>query len=101
MMRSPCGELPHSCRSVKFGFDHGIGRPLLLLYGAKASRGRKNKAFKGLGHYNEWPKVADAVIKASNFTNRASGEMSMGFHLWRGFGALWGRCGPLARWLGL
>jgi len=25
---------------------------------------RKNKAFKDLDHYAEWPKVADAVIKA-------------------------------------
>src|SRR6266478_1636110 len=38
--------------------------PLLLLYDAKAPNCRKNKAFKGLGHYAEWPKVADAVIKA-------------------------------------
>jgi hypothetical protein len=46
------------------GFDHGVGHPLLLLYDAKAPNYRKNKAFKGLGHYSEWPKVADAVIKA-------------------------------------
>jgi len=44
------------------GFDHGIGHPLLLLCHAKASNRRKNKAFKDLGHYSEWPKVADAVI---------------------------------------
>ena len=50
-------------RSLR-GFDHGVGHPLLLLYDAKALSGRKNKAFKGLGHYAEWPKVADAVIKA-------------------------------------
>ena len=24
----------------------------------------KNKALKGIGYYSEWPKVADAVIKA-------------------------------------
>jgi hypothetical protein len=46
------------------GFDHGVGHPLLLLYDAKVPSGRKNKAFKALGHYAEWPKVADAVIKA-------------------------------------
>jgi len=46
------------------GFDHGVGHPLLLLHDAKAPNCRKNKAFKGLGHYSEWPKVADAVIKA-------------------------------------
>ena len=46
------------------GFDHGVGHPLLLLYNAKAPNCRKNKAFNGLGHYSEWPKVADAVIKA-------------------------------------
>src|SRR5207249_7754667 len=38
-----------------FGFDHGVSHPLLLLYDAKAPNCRKNKAFKGLGHYSEWP----------------------------------------------
>ncbi len=33
------------------GFDHGVGHPLLLLYDAKAPNCRKNKGFKGLGHY--------------------------------------------------
>ena len=47
------------------GFDHGVGHPLLFLYNAKAPNYRKNKVFKGLGHYSEWPKVADAVIKAT------------------------------------
>src|SRR5712691_13145432 len=47
------------------GFDHGVGHPPLLLLGdAKAPNCRKNKAFNDLGHYSEWPKVADAVIKA-------------------------------------
>ena len=49
------------------GFDHGVGHPLLLLYDAKAPNCRKNKVFKDLGHYSEWPKVADAVIKAEHF----------------------------------
>jgi len=35
----------------KLGFDHGVGHPLLLLYNAKAPNCRKNKVFKGLGHY--------------------------------------------------
>ncbi len=48
------------------GFDHGVGHPLLLLCGAKVSNYRKNKEFNDLGHYSEWPKVADAVIKALN-----------------------------------
>ena len=30
----------------------------------QASNYRKNKGFKGLGNYSEWPKVAGAVIKA-------------------------------------
>jgi hypothetical protein len=47
------------------GFDHGVGHPLLLLCDAKAPNCRKNKAFKDLGHYSEWPKVADAVIEAA------------------------------------
>jgi hypothetical protein len=34
-----------------FGFDHGVGHSLLLLYDAKAPRGQKSKEFKGLGHY--------------------------------------------------
>ena len=46
------------------GFDHGVGHPLLLLCDARASKYRKKKAFKDLDHYFEWPKVADAVIKA-------------------------------------
>jgi hypothetical protein len=46
------------------GFDHGVGHPLLLLDDAKAPNYQKNKAFKDLGHYAEWPQVADAVIKA-------------------------------------
>ena len=46
------------------GFDHGVGHPLLLLGDAKAPNCRKKKAFKDLGHYSEWPKVADAVIEA-------------------------------------
>jgi IS5 family transposase len=32
-----------------FGFDHGVGHPLLLLYDAKTSRGQKPKEFNGLG----------------------------------------------------
>jgi hypothetical protein len=47
-----------------WGFDHGVGHPLLLLCDAKAPNFRKNKAFKDLSHYAEWPKVADAVIEA-------------------------------------
>src|SRR5262245_9648745 len=62
---SPCGALVILDFSTAcLGFDHGVGHPLLLLYDAKVLSGRKNKAFKGLGHYAEWPKVADAVIKA-------------------------------------
>jgi hypothetical protein len=34
----------------KTGFDHGVGHPLLLLYGAKTPHGQKIKEFKGLGH---------------------------------------------------
>jgi hypothetical protein len=47
-----------------FGFDHGAGHPLLFLDDPKAPNYRKNKGFKGLGNYSEWPKVAGAVIKA-------------------------------------
>jgi hypothetical protein len=51
------------CHGIS-GFDHGVGHPLLLLCDAKASNCQKNKAFKDLGHYSEWPKVADAVLEA-------------------------------------
>jgi hypothetical protein len=50
--------------TVTSGFDHGVGHPLPLLYDAKAPNCGKNNEFKDLGHYSEWPKVADAVIKA-------------------------------------
>jgi hypothetical protein len=63
LRRAGAGAFVESIR----GFDHGVGHPLLLLYDAKAPNCRKNKVFKGLGHYAEWPKVADAVIKADFF----------------------------------
>jgi hypothetical protein len=47
------------------GFDHGAGHPLLFLDDAKAPNCRKNRGFKDLGNYSEWPKVAGAVIKAN------------------------------------
>jgi hypothetical protein len=47
------------------GFDHGVGHPLLFLCDAKVPNYRKNKGFNVLGPYAEWPKVADAVIKAT------------------------------------
>jgi hypothetical protein len=40
--------------------------PPLLLCNTKAPNYRNKKAFKDLGHYSEWPKVADAVIEANN-----------------------------------
>jgi hypothetical protein len=51
------------------GFDHGVGHPLLLLCDAKAPKCLKDKAFKDLDYYSEWPKVADAVIKAQTPPN--------------------------------
>jgi hypothetical protein len=70
------------------GFDHGVGHPLLLLYDAKAPNCRKNKAFKGLGHYSEWPKVANAMIKASHpifldFSPHISGLLTPYFWTYR------------------
>jgi hypothetical protein len=53
--------------SGKLGFDHGVGHPPLLLCNTKAPNYRNKKAFKDLGHYSEWPKVADAVIEAEKF----------------------------------
>jgi hypothetical protein len=54
----------HHFRPSTNGLDHGVGHPLLLLGDAKIPNCRKNKVFKDLGHYSEWPKVADAVIEA-------------------------------------
>src|SRR5712692_6702711 len=54
------GQIPDK----NMGFDHGVGHPLLLLCHAKAPNYWKNKAFNDLACYAEWPKVADAVIKA-------------------------------------
>ena len=34
----------------QWGFDHGVGHSLLLLYDAKAPHGQKSMGFKGLGH---------------------------------------------------
>jgi hypothetical protein len=51
--------------AVFFGFDHGVGHPLLLLCNAKAHNHRKSEGFKHLDNYSEWPKVADVVIEAS------------------------------------
>src|SRR5712691_37302 len=59
------------------GFDHGVGHPLLLLYNAKAPNCRKNKALNGLGHYSEWPKVADAVIKAASALRKTRNQSMM------------------------
>ena len=50
---------------VLFGFDHGVGHPLRLLYDAKVPNDHNNKGFKDLGPCSAWPTVADAVIKAS------------------------------------
>ena len=46
------------------GLDHGVGHPLLFLCNSKVPNYRKNKAFKSLHDYFEWPKVADTVIEA-------------------------------------
>jgi hypothetical protein len=48
----------------KFGFNHRVGHPLLLLCNAKAPNYWKKKVFKDLAYSAEWPKVVDAVIKA-------------------------------------
>ena len=52
------------CLDAIFGFDHGVGHPLLILCPTKETNYRKNKALKELAHYSQWPNVADAVIEA-------------------------------------
>jgi hypothetical protein len=64
--------LCHQARRRQTGFDHGVGHPLLFLCDANVPNYRKNKRLKDLGHYSEWPKVADAVIKARKLLKRAS-----------------------------
>jgi hypothetical protein len=49
-------------RRGKSGLDHGVDHLLLFLYDAKAPHGRRNKGFKGLGYYAEWPKMADKAV---------------------------------------
>ena len=71
------GIWPHPS-SRRGSLDHDVGHLLLLLYDAKAPHCRKNKAFKGLGHYAEWPKVADAVIQAA-FSGPLPGHRSVWF----------------------
>jgi hypothetical protein len=36
---------------MKWGFDHGVGHSLLLLYDVKAPNAQKSKEFKDLGYY--------------------------------------------------
>jgi hypothetical protein len=52
--------------SIKIPASIMASATLLFLCDAKAPHCRKNKALKDLGHYAEWPKVADAVIKAGD-----------------------------------
>jgi hypothetical protein len=47
IVRKACREGRHTA-SGTFGFDHGVGHPLLLLYDAKTPRGQKVKEFNGL-----------------------------------------------------
>src|SRR5215813_9434672 len=39
-----------STHGTNFGFDHGVGHSLLLLYDAKTPHGQKVKEFNGLWH---------------------------------------------------
>jgi hypothetical protein len=67
-----------SFSQARKGFDHGVGHPLLLLCDAKAPKCLKDKAFKDLDYYSEWPKVADAVIKAQESTHECDGPSAYG-----------------------
>jgi hypothetical protein len=60
----------HFCRRND-GYNHDVGHLLLLLCNAKTTHYRKNKVFKGLVYYSAWPQVADAMIKALRFTEKA------------------------------
>ena len=44
-------QIPLAFSIAVFGFDHGVGHPLLPLYDAKVPNCQKRKEFKGLGHY--------------------------------------------------
>ncbi len=73
-------------------FDHGVGHPLLLLCDTKAPNYRKKKAFEDLDYYSEWPKVADAVIKADHWTSAVESSAPLDFlslhATWTPFGRL-------------
>jgi hypothetical protein len=56
------------------GFDHGAGHPLLFLDDAKAPNCQKNKGFKDVGNYSEWPKVGGAVIQAALWSRGLPGR---------------------------
>jgi len=51
------------------GFDHGAGHPLLLLGNTNAHNYRNNNMLNKFYHYSKWPKVADAVIKATRLSH--------------------------------
>ena len=57
-------EFPTPPQRAVFGFDHGVGHPLLLLCNTNAHNHRKSEGFKHLDNYSEWPKVADVVSEA-------------------------------------
>jgi hypothetical protein len=68
-LSKPIQELAASAgeeiRRVKEGLDHGVGHPGCLYARQKASNHLWNRAFNNSDYDPEWPKVADAVIKAS------------------------------------
>jgi hypothetical protein len=70
--------------TVSGGFSRQVGRlrscrrpPLLLLGDKKDPNYRNNNRLKGLGNYSEWPKVADAVIKAGNWLSYKQAQESL------------------------
>ena len=88
-MRSLCSLGPWPAdtaifRRVSGGFSRQVGRlrscrrpPLLLLGDQKDPNYRNNNRLKGLGNYSEWPKVADAVIKAGNWLSYKQAQESL------------------------
>ena len=53
----PRGQWSHEFVQGQFGFDHGVGHPLLLLYDAKAPLGKNSNYFNGLGHNFSNPSI--------------------------------------------
>ena len=52
-----------------FGLDHTVGHPIPTHFRRRVFIYQTDKGAEGTGRHPEWPKVADAVIKAPDALN--------------------------------